>query len=77
MCDGWFDVFQSAPGDEAGRNIASSAGRSARSRFQSAPGDEAGRNQGFLIPTRGEIRFQSAPGDEAGRNREQLERCPS
>jgi len=36
--------FQSAPGDEAGRNRPSGPRTRPGKRFQSAPGDEAGRN---------------------------------
>ena len=37
-------VFQSAPGDEAGRNPSVSSFTGLFAMFQSAPGDEAGRN---------------------------------
>jgi len=45
--------FQSAPGDEAGRNSVLFFAASRPCRFQSAPGDEAGRNEFYY----------SVPGD--------------
>ena len=61
-------VFQSAPGREAGRCVATTVHWWSIGLFQSAPGREAGRcfdsSYGFKITGH---KFQSAPGREAGR----------
>jgi hypothetical protein len=62
-------MFQSAPGNEAGRNVMLQWKNGVLQRFQSAPGNEAGRNikrpAGNMMLA---ALFQSAPGNEAGRN---------
>src|SRR5208282_2593121 len=62
-------LFQSAPGDEAGRNRLRERRNASALKFQSAPGDEAGRNAWDRLNKQDLDEFQSAPGDEAGRNR--------
>ena len=62
-------MFQSTPGNEAGRNAVPAADTAPLSVFQSTPGNEAGRNPGAdALAAKITAALQSTPGNEAGRN---------
>ena len=60
--------FQSAPGTEAGGNVAAVPRFVKSHQFQSAPGTEAGGNPAHRVQTCIIQRFRIAPGTEAGGN---------
>jgi len=64
---GWVGMFQSAPGQLAGRCHLAICGAPARLQFQSAPGQLAGRCVATFNANLGRMKFQSAPGQLAGR----------
>jgi len=59
-------MFQSAPGDEAGRNLAQSCASTTDRPFQSAPGDEAGRNKSLGLVGHQRICFNPLPAMKPG-----------
>src|SRR5208337_563934 len=59
-------TFQSAPGDEAGRNAGRKCWMVPDDRFQSAPGDEAGRNRRFADDVPPPASFNPLPAMKPG-----------